>query len=133
MYQKLWLKSNFQFTLHAFIVLLVLFNCFYALENFKIQKTSLKLKVYAENLQQHVTSLKNQNTYESLDLYKDKIIKKSNYRQNGEEVMDFTAFDQGQLVNQDKFDSSVDIWQKWINCLTTQSDTKKVDTTSFCR
>jgi hypothetical protein len=116
-------------------VFLVLFNCFYALENFKIQKTNTKLRVYAETLQQHVTSLKGQNTYESLDLYKDKIIKKSNYRQNGEEVLDFSGFDQAQLINQDKVISDTDVWQKWFNCVRGQSElTKRIaETNNFCK
>jgi lipopolysaccharide export LptBFGC system permease protein LptF len=135
MYQKFWLKPVFQMGLHICIFFLIFINIFYILENYKIQKTNLKLKSYQVTLQQNIASLKSQNTYESLAFYKDKIIKRNNFKKNSEEVLDFSKNDEIAMNNQNKTDKKVEIWQKWVNCLSgeTSNNKKILDSSSFCK
>ena len=133
MFDNFFNRVSFLFALHVLICVFVGLNCFYLIENGKINKINRQLKDYSLSLEQSIVSLKSQNTLESLDLYKDKIIKKSSYKKIDEEVFDITEFDQNFSKISSTNQTQTQNYQKWLDCLTGNKTLSISNNSSFCR
>jgi hypothetical protein len=117
MLKKIFKKKWFIWTIHVVIVLGLFSNGFYVLENFKVTKSNQLILDQKTQLEQDKKNLMDQNSFEFLDTYKDKIIKKAGFKIAGEEVIDLTAID----LKKDKPTNQQEIpnYTKWQKCLLT--------------
>jgi hypothetical protein len=126
MLKKIFKEKWFIWTIHALIIVGLFSNSFYVLENFKVNKNNQRITEQKTQLEQDKKNLMDQNSFEFLDTYKDKIIKKAGFKNAGEEVVDISAVD----LKKDKPNNSQEIpnYQKWQKCLfTTSFQDKNID------
>lgn len=117
MLKKIFREKWFIWTIHITIIIGLFSNGYYVLENFKISKNNKRTQDQGIQLGQDKKNLLDQNSFEFLDTYKDKIIKKAGFKKTGEEVIDISITD----LNKDKKMSQQDIpnYQRWQKCLFT--------------
>jgi hypothetical protein len=117
MLRKIFKEKWFTWTIHVLIVIGIFSNSFYMLENFKVSKNNQQIIDQKAKLEQDKKNLMDQNSFEFLDTYKDKIIKKAGFKNAGEEVIDISAVD----LKRDRPASQQEVanYQKWYKCLFT--------------
>jgi hypothetical protein len=121
--------------IHALIIVGVIGNGYYMLENYKLSKNNQKIESYNLILEEEKKSLLNQNSYEFLETYKDKIIKKSGFKKNDEQIFDISKIDIAETNKDDNISLNLSNWQKWYNCLwsrNTKTDLQEKNN-PFCR
>jgi hypothetical protein len=101
------------------IVVGICSNGFYTLENYKVVKGNQKLTDQTVQLEQDKKNLLDQNSYEFLDDYKDKTIKKAGFKKTGEQIFDISQIDQKK--DEQNNQSQVTNLEKWYNCLFTRN------------
>ena len=89
----------FRIFFHLFLALGLLYNSFYLLEGWKINKNNIRTSETNIELQQKIDDIKIKNDYKNLDSYKDKIIKLSGFKKPDEQVID-TSILETQLENE---------------------------------
>lgn len=136
MLDKLFRQLSFQILIHLLIVVGILSNGYYILENYKITRNNQKIEEQNSLLEQDKKNLLSQNSYEFLDTYKDKIIKRSGFKKSDEQIFDVSKIDVGETEKNDKITgSSIPNQIKWYNCLFVKN-TKLIDeekNSLFCR
>ena len=108
----------FRIFFHFFLILGLVYNSFYLLEGWKINKNNIRTSEVNIELQQKIDDIKIKNDYKNLDSYKDKIIKISGYKKPDEQVID-TSILETQLENE-KIQNSVESKNnpsRWLTCL----------------
>lgn len=134
MIEKFLDKWIVQIIIHCLIVVFVFLNGFYLVETYKISKKNIILTDYKTTINQSINNLKNQNSYELLDLYKDKIIKRSSYKKTDEQVYDISNlennFDQNSTQDQSKPFSN---FNNWYKCLVKSNKFSTTNPESFCK
>jgi hypothetical protein len=119
MLKKIFKEKWFIWTIHIVIIIGLFSNGFYVLENFKVSKNNQRITDQKIQLEQDKKNLMDQNSFEFLDTYKDKIIKKAGFKNAGEEVIDISTVDlkKEKATNQ----QAVPNYQKWYQCLFTNN------------
>jgi hypothetical protein len=119
MLKKLFQTSWFIILIHTVIVVGIISNGFYTLENYKVAKGNQKLTDQKLQLEQDKKNLLDQNSYEFLDDYKDKTIKKAGFKKAGEQIFDISKIDQRK--DEQKNQNQATNIEKWYKCLFTRS------------
>jgi hypothetical protein len=114
MLKKIFLKSWFTFVIHFIILVGISSNAFYTLENFKVSKGNEKLLEQKSQLELDKKNLIEQNSYEFLENYKEKTIKKAGYKKTGEKIFDIANIDQ---TKDDQKSIQTSNLEKWSKCL----------------
>jgi hypothetical protein len=115
MLKKLFSQKWFVFVIHAVILLAVTTNSFYLMENFKVNKANLVLTQQKLQLEEDKKNLIDENSYEFLDSFKDKTIKKAGFKKTGEQVFDISNIDQKKDLKVES--NQISNYQKWYSCL----------------
>lgn len=117
MLKKMFKEKWFVGTIHILIVIGIFLNGFYVLENFKVSKNNQRVTDQKTQIEQDKKNLSDQNSYEFLDSFKTKRVKRAGYKYAGEEVFDISAIDS----KKDQANKSQEIpnYQKWYSCLFT--------------
>lgn len=119
MLKKIFKEKWFVWTIHFVIVLGLFSNGFYILENFKVSKTNQAITDQKSKLEQDKKNLLDQNSFEFLDSYKDKMVKRAGFKNAGEEVFDSSYLDSKKDVHYNS--QELTNYQKWYKCLFTVS------------
>ena len=124
MLKKIFKEKWLIWTIHIVIVVSLLSNGFYILENFKVSKNSQRISDQKTQLEQDKKNLLEQNSFEFLDSYKDKMVKKSGFKNAGEDIFDLSSID-SKKVGSSKLQETSN-FQKWYKCLFTVNFQDKV-------
>jgi predicted GNAT superfamily acetyltransferase len=109
-------------------------NGFYLLESWKIAKNNNRLLESNIQLAQNIVDQKNQNSFEALDQYKEKILKRSGYRKSGEQIFDISQIDNlTQEESDDLSEKNKNNPQKWFTCLFGKNKLIVDNTNTTCR
>ncbi len=124
MLKKIFQEKWFVNAIHFVIVVGIFLNSFYILENFKVSKNNILITNQKVELEQAKKNLLTQNSFEFLDNYKDKMIKKAGFKNIGEDVFDISIIDS----QKEDYSNSSNIpnYQKWYKCLFTTNFQEKI-------
>lgn len=118
MLEKLLRQNITQIVIHLLIVIGIVSNGYYALENYKITRNNQKIDEQNNILEQDKKNLLSQNSYEFLETYKDKVIKRSGFKLTDEQIFDVSKIDINQTNKIDKLtQNSISNPTKWYNCI----------------
>jgi hypothetical protein len=124
MLKKIFKEKWFVWTIHIAIIIGLFFNCFYVLENFKVSKNNQRIIDQKTQLEQDKKNLLDQNSFEFLESFKDKTIKKAGFKNTGEEVFDIGSIDS---KKDDKTTQNINPnYEKWYKCLFTDNFSEKI-------
>jgi FtsZ-interacting cell division protein ZipA len=119
MLKKLFQTKWFIILVHIIIVLGIFFNGFYTLENYKVAKGNQKLTDQKSQLEQDKKNLLDQNSYEFLENYKDKTIKRAGFKKTGEEIFDISTIDKKK--DEQRNQNQIPNLEKWYKCIFTKN------------
>jgi hypothetical protein len=138
MLKKIFREKWFVWIVHMLIIVGIFLNGFYILENFKVNKNNQRTINQKNQLEQDKKNLTDQNSFELLDSFKTKMVKKKGFKYAGEEVFDISDID----TKKEILSTSQEIpnYQKWYNCLFTinfqeqsSNDNEQIVTNNLCR
>ena len=128
MLKKIFKEKWFIYTIHFVIIVGLFSNGFYVLENFKVSKNNQFITDQKAQLEQDKKNLMDQNSFEFLDSYKDKMVKKAGFKNAGEEVFDISNIDnKKENISNSQQTSN---YQKWYKCLFTNNFQEKIENTN---
>ena len=134
MIQNLFSKPWFKLLWHVILIIGVLYNGFFLLEGWKINKKNILLAENNTSITNSIEELRNQNSYENLESFKDKKIKASGFKKPGEQVIDTSRIDSLIDVDQRPSTNSAKPNQtKWVSCLLGKSDRVFEEVVTSCR
>jgi hypothetical protein len=124
MLNKIFKQNWFVWLVHIVIVVGLLSNGFYTLENFRVNKNNQQITDQKTELEQDKKNLMDQNSFEFLDSYKQKMVKAAGFKYAGEEIFDIGAIDTKKPNSTNT--NQIPNYQKWYKCLFTNSLQDKV-------
>jgi hypothetical protein len=136
MIENIFEKTWFKFAWHCVLVIGILYNGFFLLEGWKINKKNILLVENNLALTQSIDELRNQNSYENLDSFKDKKIKTSGFKKPDEQVIDTSKIDSlseetsnpNPLLNKNKTNQ-----EKWASCFFGKNERVFEEVVTSCR